>query len=87
MIDEDASRMRGPDSMVLCKEKTGYTELTVTDLLHIAVQIASGMEYLASQHFVHRDLATRNCLVGDVVKIADFGMSRDVYINDYYMVG
>ncbi|KAH6919694.1 hypothetical protein HPB50_029318 [Hyalomma asiaticum] len=46
------------------------------------------MEYLASQHFVHRDLATRNCLVGDmlVVKIGDFGMSRDVYSTDYYRV-
>lgn len=46
------------------------------------------MDYLASQHFVHRDLATRNCLVGDqmVVKIGDFGMSRDVYSTDYYRV-
>jgi len=46
------------------------------------------MTYLAFQHFVHRDLATRNCLVGKemVVKIGDFGMSRDVYSTDYYKV-
>ncbi|KAL1428542.1 hypothetical protein MTO96_002907 [Rhipicephalus appendiculatus] len=63
--------------------------LTRADLLKISVQVAAGMEYLASQHFVHRDLATRNCLVGDmlVVKIGDFGMSRDVYSTDYYRVG
>ena len=47
------------------------------------------MVYLTDQHFVHRDLATRNCLVGDsyIVKISDFGMSRDIYTCDYYKVG
>nr|CAD7414046.1 unnamed protein product [Timema poppensis] len=47
------------------------------------------MCYLASQRFVHRDLACRNCLVGSglTVKIADFGMSRDVYTCDYYKIG
>jgi receptor tyrosine kinase-like orphan receptor 1 len=35
------------------------------DMSFIAIQIAAGMEYLASHHYVHWDLAARNCLVGD----------------------
>jgi len=58
------------------------------DFIPISMQIANGMKYLASRHIVHRDLAARNCLVntGLVVKIADFGMSRDIYMSDYYKV-
>lgn len=45
------------------------------------------MEYLAANHYVHRDLAARNCLVADrlVIKISDFGLTRDVYAQDYYL--
>ena len=60
-----------------------------SQFLSICIQLARGLDYLSKKRFVHRDIATRNCLVDSqfVCKIADFGLSRDVYGSDYYKVG
>ncbi|XP_070562501.1 fibroblast growth factor receptor 1-like isoform X1 [Ptychodera flava] len=60
--------------------------LTNKDLVSFAYQIARGMSFLSLNKCVHRDLAARNVLVGKdhIMKIADFGLARDVHYIDYY---
>ncbi|XP_069588639.1 leukocyte tyrosine kinase receptor [Ranitomeya imitator] len=68
------------------------SSLTMTDLLNMARDIACGCKYLEENHFIHRDIAARNCLLtfsgtGRVAKIGDFGMARDIYRASYYRKG
>jgi len=71
-------------------QPTDPSALRLQDLLSMCEDVARGCRYLEELHFVHRDLACRNCLVSArdrenrVVKIGDFGLARDIYKNDYY---
>ena len=66
------------------------TDLTISvgTLVSMSAQIADAMKYLASRNYIHRDLATHNCLVGPEprIKIADFGMSKNLYESHYYTI-
>ena len=52
--------------------------LSTRDLLSYCYQVCRGLEFLAGNLVVHRDVAARNALVTDknIVKISDFGMAR-----------
>ncbi|XP_065910189.1 hepatocyte growth factor receptor-like isoform X5 [Dysidea avara] len=69
--------------------KTLFKEINYLTLVRMCCDICNGMKYLASIRFIHRDLAARNCMVDKdlVIKVADFGLARDIYTEDYYRMG
>ncbi|XP_078488058.1 inactive tyrosine-protein kinase transmembrane receptor ROR1 [Ciona intestinalis] len=56
------------------------------DFIRMAIQVASGMDYLTRNNFIHRDLSARNVLVcGNLdLKICNLGVIRDSYLSCYY---
>ncbi|XP_065899303.1 uncharacterized protein [Dysidea avara] len=67
-------------------EATAHVKIPLL-LLKFCKEIAAGMAYLNGKQFIHRDLAARNILVSQTFscKIADFGMSRNLLDENYYI--
>lgn len=74
LVHERANRMDESD------------EVSSKKLTNMALDVARGLSYLAELKYVHRDIASRNCLVNAQrsVKLGDFGMTRPMFENDYY---
>ncbi|XP_029637043.1 inactive tyrosine-protein kinase 7 isoform X1 [Octopus sinensis] len=60
--------------------------LTIPQKLNLCRQVSMGMEHLASNRFIHKDLASRNVLLTNRldVKISLLSLCRDVYAQEYY---
>ena len=58
--------------------------LRLSEIINIAAQVASGMDYMELHNYIHRDLQARNVSVGEgnIVKIADFSLTTEVNITD-----
>ncbi|XP_048247730.1 tyrosine-protein kinase RYK-like isoform X1 [Haliotis rufescens] len=65
-----------------------YT-LSTQQLVYMAIQIIRGIQYLHRKKIIHKDIATRNCVVDNdfVVKLTDNSLSRDVFPSDYTCLG
>ncbi|XP_011312276.1 focal adhesion kinase 1 isoform X2 [Fopius arisanus] len=61
--------------------------LDLATLLLYTFQLSTALSYLECKKFVHRDIAARNVLVSShtCVKLADFGLSRWVEDQSYYI--
>lgn len=74
----------------LCICVTAPQVPSIDTMLRWCTDVATGMEFLASLGFVHRDLSARNVLLkftptGLLAKIADFGLCRQLELG-YYTV-
>lgn len=62
--------------------------LKLPQLVNMASQVAAGMAYLERRNYCHRDLTSRNVLVGEnlICKVANFDSARIVHDEDYMVL-
>lgn len=67
----------------------GCHTLVTREVVSVGVQVLQGLAYLHSRLLLHKDVATRNCVVYDnlVVKLTDCALARDLYPGDYHCLG
>ncbi|KFB38174.1 tyrosine-protein kinase [Anopheles sinensis] len=65
------------------------SQLSTQQLVEFGLQVARGISHLHSLGVLHKDIATRNCVL-DIelnVRVCDNALSRDVFPNDYHCLG
>uniref|UniRef100_A0AAF5PMS1 Protein kinase domain-containing protein n=3 Tax=Wuchereria bancrofti TaxID=6293 RepID=A0AAF5PMS1_WUCBA len=72
----------------------GIQTLRAQELVSMALQILNAVIHLHHFGIIHKDIATRNCLVSKIhnhdnlfVQICDSALSKDFFPNDYHCLG
>ncbi|KAG4078817.1 hypothetical protein HA402_015407 [Bradysia odoriphaga] len=70
-----------------CRESG--TSLKTRQLVEFGLHVTRGLSYLHSLQILHRDFATRNCVLDTdlTVRICDSALSRDLFPDDYHCLG
>ena len=58
--------MEAGDLATFLRKPSNRQRLTQADLCRISHDVSKGCAYLEEMHFVHRDIAARNCLVSSI---------------------
>uniref|UniRef100_A0AC35FAI9 Protein kinase domain-containing protein n=1 Tax=Panagrolaimus sp. PS1159 TaxID=55785 RepID=A0AC35FAI9_9BILA len=71
--------------------------LRTHELLSMGIQILKAVSHLHKYGIIHKDIATRNCLVSEIpakisndrmyVQLCDNALSKDLFPNDYHCLG
>lgn len=67
----------------------GCHTLVTREVVSVGVQVLQALAYLHSRLLLHKDVATRNCVVSEGlhVKLTDCALARDLYPGDYHCLG
>lgn len=65
------------------------TTLLTQDVVDMAIQCVLAMIYLHRHRVIHRDVAARNCVIDDRlrIKVTDTALARDLFPDDYHCLG
>lgn len=67
----------------------GCHTLVTREVVAVGVQVLTALQYMHSQLLLHKDVATRNCVIDDGlhVRLGDCALSRDLFPGDYHCLG
>ncbi|XP_070509292.1 tyrosine-protein kinase Dnt-like [Chironomus tepperi] len=63
--------------------------LTTIQIVRMSSELAGALCHLHAYGVIHKDIATRNCVIDDdlSVKLTDHSLSRDLFPQDYHCLG